>query len=157
MNLIKILPSALKDVFSFLKTGEVPSNTPVEHIDQLKSINHLSSKKFYIVTTSFVALCFFYFVSVGILFLLPQHTELIGGYVTIFTKTIEVLAIIIASYLGVQAVVDFKYNSSSQLTTQATASNEEKTIIEMTERYRTMYSSDSSYAPLDWIKSYEDR
>ena len=38
----------------------------------------------------------------------------IVGYITMFTKAMEIFAIIIASYLGVQAVVDFKYNSNSQ-------------------------------------------
>ena len=36
-----------------------------------------------------------------------------GGFVTIFSKSIEILSIIIATYVGAQAVVDLKYGSLS--------------------------------------------
>jgi hypothetical protein len=142
-------------VLSFGTTGGAPTNAPVDKLEELKNTNHLASRKFFIVLTSFVALCFFYFISVGILFVLPQQNDLISGYVTIFTKTIEVLAIIIASYLGVQAVVDLKYNSNSQTTHQPSPSSEKK-IVEETTKYQNIYTNDSSYAPVAWAMSYEE-
>lgn len=109
-----MLKNVLKTAASFLQTGVCPPNTPVENKKDLENMNHFSSKKFFIVFSSAVMLAFFYFVSVAILFLVPEKSEYIVGYITMFTKAMEIFAIIIASYLGVQAVVDFKYNSNSQ-------------------------------------------
>ena len=55
---------------------------------------------------------FLYYSSVMILLAIkmPEH---VTAFVTLFSKTIEIFAIIIASYLGVQAAVDLKYHSSS--------------------------------------------
>jgi hypothetical protein len=151
--------NTFKNIYAFLNTGVVPPNTPLPVREQMKRINHFASRKFFIVFTSFLGLCFFYFASVAILFLLPQNgTELISGYVTIFTKTIEVLAIIIAAYLGVQAVVDLKYNSSSNVSSETIKSIEqidEKVIIEQTMKYAEIYKDDPSYAPIEWALSYD--
>jgi hypothetical protein len=83
---------------------------------------------------------------------------MVEGYVTIFTKTIEVLAIIIAAYLGVQAAVDFRYASSSNVSNETIRSIEEideKVIIEETIKYQEIYKDDPSYAPIEWVMSYE--
>lgn len=148
-----------KNIYAFLNSGVVPPNAPLRLREEMKKANHFASRKFFIVFTSFLGLCFFYFASVGILFLLPQNgTELISGYVTIFTKTIEVLAVIIAAYLGVQAVVDLKYNSSSNTSMETIKSIEqidEKVIIEQTMKYAEIYKDDPSYAPIDWALNYD--
>ena len=99
---------------SFLSSDRVPPNTPVEDEQRLKSINHMSSSKFYIVFTSVLILAFFYFSTIGFMFFIPTAPEFVTGFVTIFSKTIEILAIIIGSYVGAQAVVDLKYGSSSK-------------------------------------------
>lgn len=120
---------------------------------------HMSSKKFSVVATSLLALMFFYFASVGVLFFLPAHSgnnELISGFVTIFTKTIEVLAIIIASYLGVQAAVDLRFGSNSNVNHDSNKSDGDKgdfSFTEKTVKYNNVYSEDKSYAPLDWVES----
>lgn len=102
-----------KTAAAFLQNGKAPPNTP----EQLKKImedeNHLSSKKFFIIFSASLMLALLYYSSVGILFLLPREAILVTAYVTIFVKTMEIFAVIIASYLGVQAAVDLKYNSSS--------------------------------------------
>ena len=148
----------IRSAFSFLRTGAVPPNTPQPLVKEMENVNHLTSKKFFIVGTSLLVLGFFYFASVGILFVLPQQSELIGGYVTIFTKTIEVLAIIIAAYLGVQAAVDFKYGSSSNaaMDTTVVASNDKKNIEEETSKFQNIFIHDQSYAPIKWSKSFEE-
>ena len=155
------LTNSFKSVYAFLNSGIVPPNTPLPLREEMRKANHFASRKFFIVFTSFLGLCFFYFASVAILFFLPQNgTELISGYVTIFTKTIEVLAIIIAAYLGVQAVVDLKYNSSSNTSTETIKSIEqidEKVIIEQTTKYAEIYKDDPSYAPIDWALSYDNQ
>jgi hypothetical protein len=98
---------------SFLRSDKAPPNSSLQDYERLKSINHMTSSKFYIVFTSVLILAFFYFASLGIMFFIPKQPEFISGFVTIFSKTIEILAIIIASYVGAQAVVDLKYGSSS--------------------------------------------
>ena len=110
LNLIK---SLIFTTTSYLSSSSAPPNTPLDQLERVKSINHLESKKFYIVLISVVILAFFYFSSVGLLFLLPNVPEFVSGFVTIFSKTIEILAIIIASYVGAQSIVDLKYGSTS--------------------------------------------
>jgi hypothetical protein len=83
---------------------------------------------------------------------------MVSGYVTIFTKTIEVLAIIIAAYLGVQTIADFSYHSSSNQSYDTTKSIEEideKIIVDETIKYQEIYKDDPSYAPIEWAFSYE--
>jgi hypothetical protein len=151
--------NAIKGALAFLSSTKAPPNASIELRDAMKRENHFASKKFFIAVTSFVGLLFFYFSSVSVLFFLPpDNRELVAGYVTIFTKTIEVLAIIIAAYLGVQAAVDLKYNSSSNQSYEVSKSIEqidEKVITEQTIKYAEIYKNDPSYAPIDWAMSYE--
>ena len=58
------------------------------------------------------------------MFFLPNIPEFVSGFVTIFSKTIEILAVIIASYVGAQAVVDLKYGSSSDASLKGTTKTE---------------------------------
>ena len=117
---------------SFLSNNQVPPNTPAQDVDRLKSINHMESKKFFIVLMSVAILAFFYFISIGIMFLLPHEApEFVSGFVTIFSKTIEILAIIIASYVGAQAAVDLKYSSKSSASLEGvTETIDEVTVIQ---------------------------
>jgi hypothetical protein len=107
-NLVNVVESAS----AFLQNGKAPPNTPERLEEKMEDTNHLSSKKFFIIFTSVLMLATFYYSSVAILLIIhiPEH---IAAFVTLFTKTIEIFAIIIASYLGVQAAVDLRYNSSS--------------------------------------------
>jgi hypothetical protein len=142
------------NILSFLSSNKVPPNTPLELQSAYRKENHLKSKKFFLAFTSFIGLLFFYLLSVCILFLLPQQNALISGYVTIFTKTIEIIAIIVASYIGVQAVVDLKYGSSSNTTYLGNITSEQREeliIEEQTIKYAKKYEDDPSYAPVDWV------
>jgi hypothetical protein len=148
-----------KSALAFLSSKKVPPNAPIELREAMKKENHFASKKFFIAVTAFIGLLFFYFSSVAVLFILPNdNREMVEGYVTIFTKTIEVLAIIIAAYLGVQAAVDFRYGSSSNVSNETIKSIEqidEQVILEETVKYQELYKDDPSYAPIDWTLSYE--
>jgi hypothetical protein len=149
----------VKSALSFLSSKKVPPNTPIELREVMKKENHFASKKFFIAVTAFLGLLFFYFSSVAVLFFLPpDNRDVVAGYVTIFTKTIEVLAIIIAAYLGVQTIADFSYNSSSNQSYETSTSIEqidEKVITEETIKYQEIYKNDPSYAPIEWVMSYE--
>jgi len=130
--MIPLLKNAALTAVSFLSNNYIPPNTSAEDASRIKSINHMESKKFFIVLTSVCILAFFYFISIGIMFLLPHGApEFVSGFVTIFSKTIEILAIIIASYVGAQAAVDLKYGSSSNASLQGvTETIDEVTVIQ---------------------------
>ena len=124
-NLTNIIQSAS----AFLQNGKAPPNTPEYLRQQMEETNHLSSKKFFIIFTSVLMLGFLYYSSVAILLTLhlPEH---VSAFVTIFSKTIEIFAIIIASYLGVQAAVDLRYNSSSSASVEGRTEVIKEEIIE---------------------------
>lgn len=143
---------------AFLSSNKVPPGTPVALQESMRNENHFKSKKFFLAFSSFIGVLGFYLLSIAILFLLPSKNELISGYVTIFTKTIEIVAIIVASYIGVQAAIDFKYGSSFNTNLDATLTSEqreEKIIYEETIVYAEKYKDDPSYAPIEWAMSYE--
>ena len=143
---------------SFLQTGVAPPNAPIRYKEDLSKINFFSSKKFFIVFSSIVLLMFFYLTSVGILFLTSFFPTITDPYVTIFVESVKIFAIIISVYLGLQASIDFKYNSSSSQSYDTIKSIEqidEKVIIEETIKYQEIYKNDPSYAPIDWAMSYE--
>jgi hypothetical protein len=145
---------------AFLSSNRVPSGTPIELQSSLRKENHFKSKKFFLAFSSFVGLLGFYLLSVCVLFLLPSRNELIAGYVTIFTKTIEIIAIIVASYIGVQAAVDLKYGSSSSVNLDSLLTSEqreEKIIEEQTIIYAEKFKDDPSYAPIEWVFDQEGK
>jgi hypothetical protein len=122
----------IKNIFlnasSFLQSNVVPPKTPVYLEEELGTINFLKSKKFFIVFTSILIICFFYFTSIGILFLLPNMPEKITGFVTLFSKTIELFTLVVGFYLGVQTILDYKINSSTS-TTYNTNNTNNTTVI----------------------------
>jgi hypothetical protein len=142
-----------QSVAAMLSHDKVPPNTPPEYIDDMKSINFLRSKKFFVVFTSILMLIAFYSVSVFILFLTATVPTITTPFVTIFVETIKIFAIIISAYLGLQAAIDFKYNTSSNvdLKNEIKYAKEEvqETIIQV---YAEKYKDDPSYAPLKWVE-----
>lgn len=100
---------------SMLQSGKVPPNTPLSQRNDLSKVNFLASKKFYVVFCSVIILAIFYAASIIILFLTATCPTLTVPFVSIFTETIKILAIIIASYLGVQTILDYKMQSNSDV------------------------------------------
>ena len=98
-----------------LQSGKVPPNTPLSQRNDLSKVNFLASKKFYVVFCSVIILAIFYAASIIILFLTATCPTLTVPFVSIFTETIKILAIIIASYLGVQTILDYKMQSNSDV------------------------------------------
>jgi hypothetical protein len=107
------IKNIFKTAVSFLQTGVAPPNTSVSQQKELENTNHLSSKKFFITFSGFLILGIFYASSVAVLFALNKNPELSTVFSVMFSKTIEVFATIMAVYIGGQAVVDLKYNSTS--------------------------------------------
>ena len=104
-----------KTASSMLHSGEVPPNTPDRYKEDLSKVNFLASKKFYVVFCSVIILSLFYAASIFVLFLTATAPNLTVPFVTIFTETVKILAIIIASYLGVQTVLDYRMQSNSSV------------------------------------------
>lgn len=141
-----------KTAAAMLHSGQVPPNTPTQYKEEMGSINFLASKKFFVVFTSVIMLLVFYAASIVVLFLTAPLPTITAAFVTIFVETIKIFAIIISAYLGLQAALDFKFNSNSN--TEYVAENTcitEKVDQKIVEEYAQKYSEDPSYAPLDWI------
>lgn len=132
--MFKAISDIAVGALSFLRTGEIPPNTPDRLKERLGDINHLSSKKFFIVFSSLIILALFYYTSVGILLSIPHVPEVVVAFTTLFTKTMEILAVIIAAYIGCQAAVDLRYNSSSSTSLQSVSQNERQDIHEVFEQ-----------------------
>ena len=138
---------------AMLTNSSTPPNTPPEYIDDLKSVNFLRSKKFFVVFTSMVMLLAFYGISVFILFLTAPVPGITAAFVTIFVETIKIFAIVISTYLGLQAAIDFKYNGDSSTSFKGEVSHIKEEVQETTVLlYANKYKDDSSYAPLTWIE-----
>jgi hypothetical protein len=145
-----------KTASAMLHSGEVPPNTPSRYKEDLSKVNFLASKKFYVVFCSVLILALFYGVSIFVLFLTAASPSLTVPFVSIFTETIKILAVIIASYLGVQTILDYKMQSSNTLNLEGSNNYtkeeiEQKIIMDYAEKYK----NDPSYAPLEWIKKGE--
>ena len=121
-----------KTAGAMLSSGKVPPNTPPEYKEDLSKINFLASKKFYVVFCSVIILALFYAASIVVLFLTAASPSLTVPFVSIFTETIKILAVIIASYLGVQTVLDYKMQSNNNVGIQGQniTSKEEVTFIQ---------------------------
>jgi len=147
-----------KNATAFLQAGKIPKNTPIRYREDFSKINFFSSKKFFIVFSSIILLMAFYLTSVGILFLTSFFPEITQPYVTIFVESIKIFAIIISVYLGLQATIDFKYQSTSSSSNESYSSVEkieEKIITEETVKYSEIYKNDPSYAPIEWVFNQE--
>jgi hypothetical protein len=143
-----------KTASAMLHSGEVPPNTPPQYKENLSKVNFLASKKFYVVFCSVIILALFYGVSIFVLFLTAASPSLTVPFVSIFTETIKILAVIIASYLGVQTVLDYRMQSNNTLSLEGTNSySKEETDQKIIVDYEEKYKNDLSYAPIDWIES----
>jgi len=142
-----------KTASAMLHNGSVPPNSPEQYKEDLSKINFLASKKFYVVFCSVIILAAFYVASIFVLFLTAPYPNLTVPFVTVFTETIKILAIIIASYLGVQTVLDYRMQSNTNVQTEGinTFAKEEidqNIIMDYAEKYK----DEPSYAPLSWIQ-----
>lgn len=129
-----------KSASAMLHSGEVPPNTPQEYKSDLSKVNFLASKKFFVVFCSVIILSFFYAASIFVLFLTAAQPSLTVPFVSIFSETVKILAIIIASYLGVQTVLDYRMQSSNSVDLQG-----QNTFIKEEVTYITSNAKDDDY------------
>lgn len=140
-----VIENVMRSATAFLEYGKAPPGTPESLKEAMENQNHLASKKFFVIASSFVILGTFYFLSVGILFLLPRDPVIAGGFVTIFTKVMEVFSIIIATYLGVQAAVDLRYSSSSSANMMTQVATQNTNVLENVVEYLTKNAKEPDY------------
>lgn len=137
---------------AMLQSGKAPPNTPDKYISELKATNFLRSKKFFITFSSILVVLAFFGISVFILFLTAPLPTLTVPFVSIFVETLKVLTIVIASYLGLQTALDFRYNSDSNVNLEGQNSNINETVDQkIVQEFSEKYKGDPSYAPLTWI------
>lgn len=127
--MLKSIFNIAQNAAAFLQNGVTPPGVCPKENEELAQTNHFASKKFFAAFSGFIILAIFYISSIGILFLLDHEPALLAIYPTIFTKTVEVFAAIMAVYLGGQAVVDLKYNSTSNASLEAKVE-----VVDITER-----------------------
>jgi hypothetical protein len=116
--MISGLIKVAKNAAAYLQSGVAPPDASPEKAAELADTNHLSSKKFFLAFSGFIILGLFFAVSTAILWLFADKAAAMTAYTVVFTKTMEVFATIMAVYLGGQAIVDLKYNSSSNASVQ---------------------------------------
>lgn len=151
--MLKNIKEIFKNASSFLQSGKAPPSTPEPYVEELAGINFLRSKKFFITFTSVATLLVFFGLSVVILFLTSKEPTLTVPFVTMFVEVLKILAVIIASYLGLQTMLDFKWNSESNTALQGSQTyNKEIVDQKIVEEYAQRYKDDKSYAPLYWVE-----
>lgn len=118
--MLRSLIKVAKNAASYLQSGVAPPDAAPEKAQELADTNHFSSKKFFLAFSGFIILGIFFTVSTAILWLMADKAAAMTAYTVVFSKTMEVFATIMAVYLGGQAIVDLKYNSTSGASVQGT-------------------------------------
>jgi hypothetical protein len=116
----------IKELTWFLHKGVVPKNTPVEYIDEMKKINHMESKKFSMTIIAIFIIAVMYFSSVFLLFLLPNDPH-VSALVSMYKDMIVAVAAIAGTLVGIQGIVDWKYNSSTDIDLKSETTKEKLT------------------------------
>ena len=124
------ITNALRSAAAFLQNGKAPPNASESNKKALEDTNHLSSKKFFIIFSSLFMLAFVFYTSIGLLWIIPKAPEIVSAFVTIFTKMIEIFGVIISVYLGAQGLVDIRYNSASNASTEGVLEQKQVDINE---------------------------
>jgi hypothetical protein len=145
--MLESITNIIGSATAFLQNGVAPPNTPDDIKRTMEDVNHLSSKKFYIIFSALIMLAFVYFSSIALLcFVVPRLPEVIAAYVTIFTKSIEIFGLIISVYIGAQGIVDLKYQSTSNAGLQGVAETKD---VNITEQILTNNAKEDDYTILE--------
>jgi len=114
----------------YLRSGVSPSNTEdLSNIEDLKNMNHMSSRKFAMTMIAVAVIAFMYFASILFLFLFPGEPH-VTALVSMYKDMIVAVASIVATLVGIQGLVDWKHNSGTKVDLQSEYSKEEKFIEE---------------------------
>lgn len=124
------LKNVINSMTWYLRSGVAPTNDKsVANIEELKNMNHMASRKFAMTMVAVAIIAFMYFASVLVLFLLP-HDPQVSALVSMYKDMIVAVASIVATLVGIQGLVDWKYNSDSKTVISSNTIKEEKYIEE---------------------------
>ncbi len=87
------------------------------------------------------------------------YPAITDSYVIIFVESIKIFAIIISVYLGLQATIDFKYSGETRVenvTNKSIEQIDQNIMLEETIKFQEIYKDDLSYAPVEWVMTYEE-
>jgi hypothetical protein len=128
----------IKHAAWFLQSGVAPKNAEPHQLAKLKDVNHMASKKFAMTMVAVGVIAFMYFSSLIFLFFFPSDPH-ISAIVSMYKDMIVAVASIVATLVGVQGLVDWKYDSSSS------ASNVSETYNENTNKILTTNAKEDDY------------
>ena len=120
------LKGLLTDMTWYLRSGVAPINIQnPSSMEDLKNMNHMASRKFAMTMIAVAVIAFMYFASVLLLFLLPGDPH-VTALVNMYKDMIVAVASIVATLVGIQGLVDWKYNSDSKVGSVSEYVKEEK-------------------------------
>jgi hypothetical protein len=102
----------IKHATWFLRSGVAPKNAEKHQLAKLKDVNHMASKKFAMTMVAVGIIAFMYFSSLVFLFFFPSDPH-VSAIVSMYKDMIVAIASIVATLVGIQGIVDWKYDSSS--------------------------------------------
>jgi len=102
----------IKHATWFIRSGVAPKGAEGSQLKKLKDVNHMASKKFAMTMVAVGIIAFMYFSSLVFLFFFPSDPH-ISAIVSMYKDMIVAIASIVATLVGVQGIVDWKYDSSS--------------------------------------------
>jgi hypothetical protein len=128
--MLKQLKNVIDSMTWYLRSGVAPTNDKnVTNIEKLKNMNHMASRKFAMTMVAVSIIAFMYFASVMLLFLLPNDPQ-VSALVSMYKDMIVAVASIVATLVGIQGLVDWKYNSDSKTDISSNYIKEEKYVEE---------------------------
>ena len=113
----------IKHATWFLRSGVAPKNAEKHQLAKLKDVNHMASKKFAMTMVAVGIIAFMYFSSLIFLFFFPSDPH-VSAIVSMYKDMIVAVASIVATLVGIQGLVDWRYDSSSALSNLSETHNE---------------------------------
>lgn len=117
-NFLKII----KETTWFMNSGVAPRNVSDRIRPSLENVNHMTSKKFAMTIIAIFIIALMYFSSVACLFLFKADPH-VSALVSMYKDMIVAVASIAATLVGIQGLVDWKYNSNSNIELKSTDNN----------------------------------
>ena len=128
----------IKHATWFLRSGVAPKGAEGRQLERLKDVNHMASKKFAMTMVAVGIIAFMYFSSLVFLFFFPSDPH-VSAIVSMYKDMIVAIASIVATLVGIQGIVDWKYDSSSN------SSNLSETYNENTNQILTSNTKEDDY------------
>jgi hypothetical protein len=128
--MLKQLKNVINSMTWYLRSGVAPSSDKdISNLDDLKNMNHMASRKFAMTMVAVAIIAFMYFASVLLLFLLPNDPQ-VSALVSMYKDMIVAVASIVATLVGIQGLVDWKYNSDANTNVSSEFKKEERNVEE---------------------------